>query len=68
MPDRIIPIFDSILMSFYSIALIIASFNIITLIPVLFAVIWWASKFKRDIEKHHNGSIKSWLKWLVKKN
>ena len=68
MPDRIIPIIDSIVMTVISLALMISFLSIITVIPTVLAILYWVTKFKQMIQKNHNGSLLQWLKWLVKKN
>lgn len=68
MPERLIPILDSILMSLFTAFFAIASFSTVTVIGGVLAIIWWSGKIKRDIEKYHQGSICKWLKWFVKKN
>jgi hypothetical protein len=68
MPYRLIPIFDSIVMTIVSFALMITFLSVLTVIPTLLAILYWMTKFKQQIQKNHNGSLLQWLKWLVKKN
>lgn len=68
MPQRLIPIIDAIFFSAISLVMVFASINIISIIVGLLTGVYWVGKIKRDIEKYHEGSIRSWLKWIVKKN
>lgn len=68
MPQRLIPILDSIAMTFFTVFFAIASFSFITVIGGVLAIIWWVSKIKRDVEKYHNASLWNWVKWFLKKN
>ena len=67
MPHRFVPVMDSILMTIFPIFLLVTSFGFISVISAILSLLWWVTKFKRDIEKYHNNSIKEWFKWLVKK-
>lgn len=58
---------ESIFMTFISAGLILSGFNPITLIVGLLSLIWWVSRFKRDIQMYHKGSIIAWIKWFIKR-
>ena len=68
MPHRLIPILDSVLMTFISIGIFISSLSLIALIPTILATLFWMGKLKREAEKNHNGNIWNYFKYLLKKN
>ena len=68
MPERIIPILDSIAMTLFTVFFAVAFSSIVTITGGVLAILWWATKIKRDVEKYHNGNIWTFVKWIVKKN
>ena len=68
MPERLIPYALDIVMSAFTLTIFIASMSFITLIVGLLSGIFWVARIKGLIEKHHDGNVLEWLKWLVKKN
>lgn len=67
MPERIIPILDSVFMTFASIGLFIMSASLLTIIPTILATLFWCAKIKREVDKNHNGSFIDYLKSILKK-
>ena len=68
MPERIIPYALDLFMSVFTLTIFISSMNILSLIVGLLSGIFWLSRIKGLIEKHHNGNTIEWIKWMVKKN
>ena len=68
MPHRLAPIFDAVVMTFVSFFLLITWTTIISVIPSVLAILYWMQRIRKQIQKEHNGSFKSWLKAFVKKN
>ena len=68
MPDRLIPLLDSLFMTIMPLFIYFASFSMLTIIPIILSSLWWITKIKRDVVKFHNGSYKEWFKAIVKKN
>jgi hypothetical protein len=67
MPERIMPILDSILMTFISLGIFISSLNLITLIPTFLATLFWCGKIKSIVDSKYNGSFLKYLKSILKK-
>lgn len=68
MIDRALPIMDLFITGTISGIILITSFGIIPIIVALLNGLYIASKLKIHISKNHNGSIKRWLRYLIKKN
>ena len=68
MPERLIPILDSILMTFVSIGLFVMSAGLLTIIPTILATLFWCGKIKKEVDTKHDGSFIKYLKAIVKKN
>jgi len=67
MPQRLIPYALDLFMSAFTLTIFIASMSVLSLIVGLLSGIFWVSRIKGLVEKHHNGNILDWFKWLVKK-
>ena len=68
MPERILPIIDSIFMTLVSLGLFITTISFLTAIPTLLASLFWMGKLKKIAEKEHGGSIFKYIMYLLKKN
>ena len=68
MPDRIIPYALDLTMSAFTLTIFLSSMSVLSLIVGLLSGVFWISRIKGLVEKHHKGNIWDWFKWLVKKN
>lgn len=68
MPSRILSLAEPFLIATYNTAYLIISLNPLSVILFIIGFLWQYSRIKMHIQKYHNGSVKAWWKWLLKKN
>lgn len=69
--DIFITLISTIGMTSYSLWMLIKWTNIIVIIGNLLMLVYWIAKVKRDVDKFHKGSVRSYIKYIisyVKKN
>lgn len=74
MPNRVQMIsflMESMFLTVLNTFILITWFTVFSAIPIILSSIWTFGRLKRDIDKYHNGSPWSYIKYLfgkVKKN
>ena len=67
MPQRFIYYTFDFIISAFTLTIFISSMSVLTLIVGILSGLFWLSRIKGLIEKHHNGDAWSWFCWLIKK-
>ena len=67
MPQRFIPYAFDFIISAFTLTIFLSSMSVLTLIVGILSGLFWLSRIKGLIEKHHDGDTWSWFCWLIKK-
>ena len=71
MPQRIISMMDAIMMTMVSFYMALSGIGgIVTILGVVtsfMAFLYWIGRLKMHVEKYHDGSVKKWLRYFIKK-
>lgn len=67
MIDRYLQLTIDVLLGGVSLIAWITFGGILPMIASILSILWFVNLFKTEIEKKHNGSIKQWMFWFLRK-
>jgi len=67
MPQRFMPYAFDFIISAFTLTIFLSSMSVLTLIVGVLSGLFWLSRIKGLIEKHHDGDAWGWFCWLIKK-